>query len=673
MTTEGIPRWIQWTDLTKQNYKKITNLYGGQPGTPDVQWLSDWDTNPSPTYRAADVIKGPIYSKDPKYLWFFDYKLNKLKFSANTPETLTMNPIPPQCIGSGADCSASTANCLDTSTEENCTLGWYFQKSDSAKCGGAKNHFFKGDYHGSNTVVAQWAYQQDDIFYKVPNLDSNSPNFNELEPQNFGGTFCANISPNWRMRSWMGCDCRAGKCQNFNNAMCGDDSVHGDEMENIDDLYIAYGPNPTAYRAQWQFIDEENAFTCCSQSKAKMDIMNPLQCRYGFNPTGSSKCPAFVEEYCSKYWGLRGNIIGDQCQAFLVNSDANRATTQVTLQNYITSRFPEDYISYPLWKAGDKLSTDYYNKYTCSKEKSENGCDIDPSSPCCRDDSTDSFFTYTVPYLCNFEYDKDSNHTPPANSMAGVCDAQLQYFCQSFTRDQLAADIALQNICGCNLLLYPDNPPPNPDVLTTDQMKLSRCGNAADGKCDIPSTSPYYINSSGVGPNCDIICNTSLVQSNTIGGPCKQQVCMIDDITINQINTNAGNNTITQNCDGGTCYIVGASFNEVNSQLGSNNIIQNCSTCYFTSGDDLITAVPYDCSTGEPINAPKGGDGKKDANKLWNFLTSNASIIIILLVIVGVVICFFIASYYNRKYKKQVENLIPPEGIAFGSEYWEQF
>jgi hypothetical protein len=677
--TDMNPQWIQWSNPTKQYYRKITNLYGGQPGTPEVQWLSDWNTEPSDTYRSADIVKGPIYNKHPKYLWFLDSQNKKLKFSANTPDTLKLNP--------NQKCGCKTGDCCsESSTEPNCTLTWAYQNKNSADCGGAKGHFTK-----NKTTCDNWDYMEQDLFYTVPVVDSDNPD--QYEKQNFGGTFCNSMatSQKLKMKTWMGCDCRGGKCQNFQKFNCGDQAVYGDEMANVDDPYIAYSPTPTSYRAQWQFIDEENAFNCCSQSPKQIKDFQPLQCKYSFNPVGASKCPELVQNYCKNYWGDKYSEIGNQCQTFLVNSDANVATTQQTIQNYITSRSlnkssndesqPQDYISYDLMnKAGDPLSKKYYTEdNTCFASYEANGCSTNPSeydpitNPCCRDDSRDPFFTQTMPYLCNFQY--DPSHTAPQNNMGSVCDLQLQYFCQSFTRDQLAADISLQNICGCNLIVNPNSPPSNPNVLMTEKMKLERCGGTEDGNCQFANPSPYYVNANTTGENCDIICNTALIQSGTLYGKCTQPVCTIDNITINQINSTGGDTTINQNCAGGKCYISNASINEVNSTVGQTYINQNCSTCYITDSNDLLTAQPVDCGTLKPITPTddSGGSSTKTKSFFSKLFDGNIIILLVFFVIIIVIIGFFIASYYNKKYEYKIETLVPPEGVIFGDDYWGSY
>jgi hypothetical protein len=695
-TNIPLPTWINWGEtratLDGKNeypyYRKMTNLYGGPPGVNELQWVSEINTNRQTKTESADDIYGFIYDANPKYVWFLDSQSQKLKISEIDNEvTYNINPISnPSCYNPNQNGlnGCDNQNCCDgTSSLSNCLYKWKRESAASgskANCGNNHNMFLGPTY----STCDAWSYV------------STGTITTHNDYQDISGTFC-NVTQNQKgavMKTWIGCDCNWGfggldvfTCSNFrggsDEAQCG--------TSGMDDDKIAYGAYPEAQRAFWQFIDEDTAFSCCAQDSNAIAGGNFPQCKYAFNPTyggNSNKCPQVAQEYCKNYWGKKGDI-GGKCQSFLVNSDANVATTQQTIQNYITSRSlnkssndesqPQDYISYDLKNAGDPLSLKYYTQdNTCFTSYEANGCstkssEYDPvTNPCCRDDSRDPFFTQTMPYLCNFQY--EPSHSTPQNNMGSACDLQLQYFCQSFTRDQLVADIALQNICGCNLIVNPESPPINPQIFTTEKMKLERCGGTEDGDCQVANPSPYYVNATTVGENCDIICNTALIQSGTLGGKCTQQVCMIDNVTINQLNSKTGDTTITQSCDGGKCYIVDVDINEINSTTGGNNITQNCSSCYYTNSNDLLTAQPVDCGTLTPITPTKDEDGKSTSKSIFNKLfDGNIIVLLIFLVIIIVIIGFFIASYYNKKYEKKIETLVPPEGVIFGDDYWESY
>jgi hypothetical protein len=674
------PEWIDWSKINKNGlpyYRKITNIIGGTPGSTDLQWLSYFNTQPSGVQGPNDIVSGPVYEKNPKYVWFLDEQAKKLKISeANNPITYTLDPRQ-DCYDdkSGKNCKKDC--CSTSSSLDKCVYSWYQQSISGigkTSCGVGEKTFWNPNHPNqwmgpTNTTCDHWSYFSYDQYINNPTK------------QNIGGTFCNNVyNRGQHMRTFLGCDCaKAGGGQSCAN-MSANSNIKCDNEDHADDPKIAYSTYPIAERAQWQFIDDTTAFSCCCQDPKLVESGQYPQCLGQFNPSGgnASKCPQITQEYCSGHWG-DGTEIGRQCQQFLGNSNANTSTVQLTLQNYITSRIPQDYISYNLWQSGDQASSDYYEKNICFKDYESNGCDIsnyDPNeNPCCRDDSLDPFFSHTVPYLCGYQY---NSQTPPQNSLDGVCDSQLQYFCQSFTRDQLAADLTLQNICGCNLISNTSYNPINPKISNANsiQMDLDRCSDnfSQTPICQKPDVSPYYVNANTVGDNCDIICNTALVQSKTLGGKCTQQVCMIDNVTINQLNSKTGDTTITQSCDGGKCYIVDVDINEINSTTGGNNITQNCSSCYYTNSNDLLTAQPVDCGTLTPITPTKDEDGKSTSKSIFNKLfDGNIIVLLIFLVIIIVIIGFFIASYYNKKYEKKIETLVPPEGVIFGDDYWESY
>lgn len=701
------PSWINW-DARDQDgkcyYRKLTNLHGGIPGSGEMNWLSYFSTTPNDKEKKSyNDMFGPQFQQEPENLWFFDARTKKLKISnAKDPLTYSVDPLADTCGCSGCgdinipggcekcgdksgankcDEDSGYGCCANSSANRQCVYRWHRQQGASGsktKCGGTdwkddwkggvvgllgdafkKSNHWDGPYTGT---CDHWSYMTNH-FIEVP----------EGGTQDINGTFCVNTqNEGVYMRTYLGCDCdRKGefkkfRCTNMQGGNC--DSTEPDDKQ------IVYSKFPAGERGIWQFIDDEAAFACCSQS----DVKNFPQCQFAFNPNSSTnKCPAVAQQYCAGNWGVNSDI-GNACQGFLVGSGANYLTTQQTIQNYITSRStvgqPQDYISYDLWKAGNPLATQYYESRStmCYPSKEANGCELDPTNDCCRDDATDPFFTDTMPYMCNFQY--EPSHESPRSSMAGVCDKQLQYFCQSFTREDLAADLTLQNICGCNLLTNPNSQPYNPDIEGTKPMELQRCSkNTNPPICDKPSVSPYYVNANTAGDNCDIICNTSLIQTQTLGGKCTQPVCTIDAVTINQINSNTGDTTITQDCSGGTCYIVGVDINEIGSNTGANNIIQDCGSCYYTSSNDLINAQPYDCGTLQPIVTPTDGGNVLDDEGLSGFLRRNWMWIIIVAIVIGLIVWFIASSYFRRKMQLELEKAIPKEGIIIGDEYWDQY
>lgn len=165
------------------------------------------------------------------------------------------------------------------------------------------------------------------------------------------------------------------------------------------------------------------------------------------------------------------------------------------------------------------------------------------------------------------------------SKLPGMCDSTLENYCSTVTREQMVSDPVAQNLCGCfmpqDLGHYPFLGQQTPVI-------------------------------------CDPVCSTATVkQGQDSGGSwtqntCKETICIIDDVTIDLVNSSGGNITFNQLCGGNcgsgpntgtacsSCYISGLTVSEVNSDTNGLNLAQNCTSCYQGS-------TPVSCSTGEPI------------------------------------------------------------------------
>ena len=183
--------------------------------------------------------------------------------------------------------------------------------------------------------------------------------------------------------------------------------------------------------------------------------------------------------------------------------------------------------------------------------------------------TTDPFFQQVMPSICPLEF--------------GACDDALNQVCASYTRNDLLNnnDPVLQQLCGCHL-----------PVNTTNY--------------------PY----TGIGQSNggDIACDPVCSWQNTIGNaayqPCTGSACVMDNITVNFINS-SGDVTFSNICQGCTtgestcsCYMSN-DFVEFLDSHGNVNIENNCGKCYtFPEGDpENATEVPC---PGSP-SPPNGG------------------------------------------------------------------
>lgn len=139
---------------------------------------------------------------------------------------------------------------------------------------------------------------------------------------------------------------------------------------------------------------------------------------------------------------------------------------------------------------------------------------------------------------------------------------------------------------------------------------------------------------------CDPVCSVAALEGKVVGQysdgnlvTCKQNNCIIDNTTINILNSNQGNINFNQVCGSAgtlgstTCYLKDFSVFEQASTNGDIDIAQNCGNCY-------IGGVEVNCSSGEPLTW---------WGKIKRLFTKKNLIILIILIVV--IIALLIISY----------------------------
>jgi hypothetical protein len=321
---------------------------------------------------------------------------------------------------------------------------------------------------------------------------------------------------------------------------------------------------------------EEEIFACCTASvgDSKTPLVQEMCGNWLPDNTQGSNCVGYMVDLCKDHWDP---LIDATCinylNGFTANSDVP-LVVQTTVKNYINSRAEQS-----------KCGT---NDYTSPL--------IDPNA--CRDDSKDSFISKTLITLCKTIAPGVSN-----------CDELLDQYCESFTRDDLSKDPTLQTICGCHLAT--STPASNAG------LKLSR--KPQGNQYDYP----------GMTQTCDPICAYSgTIQTNA--PQCAQTVCIMDKISINEINSNCGDITINQVCGQapsgggvGNCYISNVDVDLINSDCGGVFLHQNCGACFtFDPSTEWNGSVPasakkVDCANPNPP-PPPGGNGGNGGNGSGN-------------------------------------------------------
>lgn len=165
--------------------------------------------------------------------------------------------------------------------------------------------------------------------------------------------------------------------------------------------------------------------------------------------------------------------------------------------------------------------------------------------------------------------------------LPGACDIALQTkICANLTREQIANNLGILQLCGCFAAPESGNPCAS---LTSNSARLQCAASTSGFQTCIPQ--------------CDTLCTQGGVVrlSNGIGGTCicQTDVCVINDVSITATNTSTGGNSFSQVCgacgdNGCTCIISGISISTLGSSVGltSANFNQQCnsnSRCYVSS------------------------------------------------------------------------------------------
>lgn len=614
-TCDRNPDWIDWNDT--QGYRKITNINNAS-----LTWLDwEWGENPyqnlikrdkNNTQKDDTPTGSYTLSSEPQYLWHYDDVNNDLRISQSSP------------IGDTPDYPKNSTNCTTNVDADSSIKGCANQGgSCESKCRiGSMNL-----QPLSSSIPISTTYKNTVGYSKEAN--NNAWFYDKSGVRGYEGGFCDNFKAvPWDLisreptpmtvsvppreadvRKWT--DVSSFSCKDMNHE--------------------SY--NPVKY------IDEINALRCCAKDKDTVD--GTICAGTSFDPRSTDGlCSSLITDYCRDKWNTADTCNGALCQAYIANATASSTDAiQETVFNYITSRSPQDYISYDLRNNSnaDNYSKVYYSQGNCPAKKPST-CTADSTDPCCRDDSTnpDRFFPESMPYLCGSD---------PA-----ACGKILQYFCQPHTLEDVRSDSVLNDLCGCYLKNKDDQTPYTSPFVGGTPIVLD--------DPTPPPKSQYY----GVtGFECDPICTLAKLQNN-VKGKCASNTCVIDGFTVNKINSSDGNITLNQNCGPeSSCYITDAVINEINTTGDDSiNINQRCGECWeYNPVNDTYMSIECESlkSTGDSSGSGstgtgdgKGGTGsKQNDNESW--LSKNKFVLIYLGLFIGV-LCFLLYAINKSKTKK---------------------
>lgn len=230
------------------------------------------------------------------------------------------------------------------------------------------------------------------------------------------------------------------------------------------------------------------------------------------------------------------------------------------------------------------------------------------------------FFQEVVSKLGKTPYTKGDGFNAVMSDVCGQvpgsCDSFLSNMCGAnslgegpITRKQTASDPELRKLCSCFLsdLQYPF---------------AGKFGVECDILCNDPNVSPV--------PKAEPIQNTWVKKE------CKQNVCILDDVVVDILNSEVGGINLSQVCPSSgpgvtQCYLDGVTVDVVNSNVKDGiNLGQWCSGCSNTQSSGI--------SCGN--NGGGGSGGNTPGKKSWFEYILFGAAGIVGLVVVGIVLWF---------------------------------
>jgi len=256
----------------------------------------------------------------------------------------------------------------------------------------------------------------------------------------------------------------------------------------------------------------------------------------------------------------------------------------------------------------------------------------------------------------------------------GACDSQLKQLCSTLTRDDVldAYDGMANNqnnwnivaACGCHL---PDDQYTEYGQFGIDEKYYDSC----DPLCKLNPAIPKAT-CDAEGKNCQ-------------PWPCEQTICIIDDVTVDVMNSNVPGgvnfNITCGGCDNSTggCLCVFSDmtvFTEA-SHVGSIDFNMNCGgQCAVADPKRPGAYTNINCVTGKPTGGGGGGNGPygPDGDKFWEWVNEHKKELLIGAGVVVLILAVILVAYLFSRERKSKVSLSPtgdaPQSI---SQYFSQY
>lgn len=231
------------------------------------------------------------------------------------------------------------------------------------------------------------------------------------------------------------------------------------------------------------------------------------------------------------------------------------------------------------------------------------------------------------------------------NSIGG-CDVQLNSICSGYKREdvfdaykkylELTAvnpndpnAVIYKNIyqaCGCHL--------PSSQYSEWNNLGVDQVNVACDPVCMLPNVIPQY--------------------NNGTRASCTQNLCVLDNITIDIVNSQTGNinfNTLCGNCPNGNCRCVFSNINifQSGSSVGNIDFSQNCGSCSMPDPNNPGNFIDIDCKNGMPGG---GNVVESQLTKILKWIKTNKLKVVALTIIIAICTWMFV-KYITGGYDKK--------------------
>lgn len=352
-------------------------------------------------------------------------------------------------------------------------------------------------------------------------------------------------------------------------------------VETVPQMDVGSSP-PT----ECKLMDYEEVVNCCSNrdsDKSPIPIVRE-KCGSSYKPNGDV-CLNYMMGYCSRRWD-------DICSDYIENGlDASGNNS--------------------LAGNARKLVHDYAIEIIKDATMGSGSNDYDPRNP----------NVSRIDDLINL-----------CNTVPGSCDSLLDCYCKSWAKEDLYNDGRLQELCGCHL---------NSGSNNCDQSALSKWTDP-DDKLYLsrpPNKNSEYYDFPDVSLVCDPVCNYgNTVQrgvdtgSSWLPDRCQSTICIVDDITINQVNSQ-GDVYFQQKCGcekgrGCMCFIDQETVNIINSNPNI-HIEQDCGDCYLfdKSQPDKVKSCKCSDLKNNCQGPPPPPNGESFWRKILDWLENNKKLV----------------------------------------------